>query len=214
MTWQAVTFITEGTGYVREVERLKASAVVCAVPLKVYSYPNAGAWRANLNYKSQTILTAFDEFPGQDIVFIDADAIIRSYPTLFDMLSSEGRYDIAVHFLRDVELLSGTIWLRNNDEARAIVRRWHDMGRQLPSQRHQRCLQLALQAMVAGGDRPLVYRLPIEYTCIFDHPLRRGKAAVIEHFQASRKYRRVINLRPMRRRPSGPFKFIDPRRMR
>lgn len=205
MNWQAVTFVTEGTGYVREVERLKASAEVCGVPLRVFTFANAGSWRANLNFKSRTILDAMAEYADKDIVFVDADAVIRSYPTLFDTLSEERRYDIAVHFLRDVELLSGTLWLRNGETGRDIVRRWHALGERFPQQRHQHCLHMALRAMAAGGARPLLYKLPIEYTCIFDHPLRAGKTAVIEHFQASRKYRR--RLTPPKPRPpiGGPF---------
>lgn len=192
MNWQAVTFVTAGTGYEREVLRLKASAEACAVPLEVYTYPSRGSWRANLNYKSETILRAMDEFTDKDIVFIDADAVVRSYPTLFDELSERRVSDIAVHFLRDVELLSGTLWIRNCDAGRVIVKRWHELGERFPDQRHQQCLALALRALVAGGSPPIVYRLPIEYTCIFDHPLRRGKQAVIEHFQASRKYRKRL----------------------
>lgn len=190
MGWIAITFYTEGTGYEREVERLIVSATKWAVPLRLYPVKSRGSWRANLNYKSELIMQAAAENPGVDIVFVDADAAFRSYPTIFDTLSAEGHYDIAVHYLRDSELLSGTIWVRNSEAGLHIIRKWHDLGLRLPGQRHQRCLDMTIKAMCDGGNRPLVYRLPLEYTCIFDHPLRAGKTAVIEHFQASRKYRR------------------------
>jgi len=206
MTWQAVTFYTLGTGYEREVQRLRKSAESLGIPLKSYAYASRGSWRQNLNYKSECILRAMDEHPAQDIVFVDADAVIRAYPTKFDELSERGVYDIAAHFFQwrptsVVELLSGTLWIANTDKGRAVVEAWHKAGIRHPEMRHQRCLQSVVAALDAR-----VYRLPIEYTCIFDAPSRKGRAAVIEHFQASRKYRRLINTHSMsgKSRHTGP----------
>lgn len=203
MNWQAITFATRGTGYEREVVRLKASCEACGVPLRIYFFDNLGSWRANLNFKSQSIMDAMAEFPGKNIVFIDADAVVRSYPTMFDELSERRVSDIAVHYLRGVELLSGTLWIANTEEGARVVREWHRQAEAHPELRHQVCLQRVVAAYEKRG-LVRVYRLPIEYTCIFDHPLRRGKVAVIEHFQASRRYRRRLS--PPVRRPSGsPF---------
>lgn len=209
MNWQAVTFYTSGTGYEREVQRLVASAEACAVPLIAYAYPNRGAWRANLNYKSECVLRAMGEYPGKDIVFIDADAVINAYPTLFDELSERrvGDYDLAAHYLRGVEFLSGTLWIANDERVRQLVKEWHRQGNAHAELRHQVCLQRVVAAY-EQNHRVSVYRLPIEYTCIFDHPLRRGKIAVIEHFQASRRYRRHINMSPMRSM-GGPFRLAS-----
>jgi hypothetical protein len=194
MNWQAVTFYTTGTGYEREVMRLKASCEASNVPLKIYPFPNMGSWRENLNFKSQVIIDAMADYEGLDIVFIDADAIVRSYPKLFDVLSEKRDHDIGVHFLADRELLSGTIWMANNEMGLRIATRWHALAQANPKQRHQVCLMLALRELMATEDKPRVVKFPIEYTCIFDHPLRRGKVAIIEHFQASRRYRRRIGM--------------------
>jgi hypothetical protein len=201
MNWQAITFYTTGTGYEREVMRLKASCEACGVPLHIYPFPNMGSWRENLNFKSQVVIDAMADHEGKDIVFIDADAVVRSYPTLFDKLSDSKVADVAVHILGGRELLSGTIWVANSDAGLRMVTRWHELGKANPRQRHQACLAMAIREL-----RPRLYRLPIEYTCIFDHPLRQGKAAVIEHFQASRRYRRRLEslARPATSR-GGPF---------
>ena len=196
MNWQAVTFTTQGTGYEREVLRLKASCEALSIPLRIFTYANLGSWRANLNFKSQSIIDAMAYYPDQDIVFVDADAVVRSYPTLFDELSERRSSDIAVHFLADRELLSGTIWLANTERGMEIAQRWHEVAKHSPAVRHQQCLALALKALKDEGRPAKIYRLPIEYTCIFDHPLRRGKTAVIEHFQASRRYRRLMDGHP------------------
>ena len=201
--WVAVTFYTTGTGYEKEVRDLINSAHALEVPLEVYAYPPKGSWRENLNYKSECVLRAFEDFAGADIVFVDADAEFRAYPALFDWLSDEGKHDIAAHYLRHSngweELLSGTVWFKNPN-ARSLVRKWDEMGRRNPGLRHQQCLGRAIAA-----EKPAIYRLPFEYVCIFDHPQRRGKVPVIEHFQASRRYRRRLAPRPWRRRPTGPI---------
>ena len=205
MNWTAVTFYTTGTGYEQEVEKLKASANVLDVPLCVFPRRSLGSWRANLNYKSECILRAMDEFPGQDIVFVDADAVIRSWPGMFDDLSRVRGHDLAVHYFQwratsPLELLTGTLWVANTERGRDIVAEWDRMARAHPEIRHQRCLQAVVDNM--AGVRVAV--LPLEYTCIYDAPARRGKIAVIEHFQASRKYRRQVGA-PQYVRPIGPL---------
>jgi len=205
MNWTAITFYTTGTGYELEVEKLLASAGVLGLPVVAYAYQSKGSWRANLNYKSECILRAMDEFPGQDIVFVDADAVIRSWPSIFDDLSRVRGHDLAAHYFQwratsPLELLTGTLWVANTERGRAVVTEWDRMARAHPEIRHQRCLQTVVEN--GGGVR--VAMLPLEYTCIYDAPARRGKVAVIEHFQASRKYRRQVGA-PQYVRPIGPL---------
>jgi hypothetical protein len=201
MSWLAVTFYTVGTGYEREVSRLLQSAQVHNIDLHAYAKPNLGSWRANLNHKSAVILEAMTEHPDKDIVFIDADAVVKSYPALFDNLTSD-KYDLAAHFyqrsmLYHGELLSGTLWIANTDAGRGIVERWHAFALAHPELRHQRCLHMTL-----GAAR--VYALPASYTRIFDARGMAGVHPVIEHFQASRKYRRTIKAIPVSRYRFGP----------
>jgi hypothetical protein len=195
MRWTAVTFFTTGTGYEREVGRLVGSAAAFNVPLCAYPCPSRGSWRANLNYKSAIILRAMDDFPGKDIVFIDADAVIRAYPSDFDILSETREYDLAACFfsgskLEKDELLSGTLWVANSPAGRKIVSEWHEIGRRNPLLRHQKALSVALHTKCRDAR---VWRLKREYTRIFDHPGMKGVVPVIEHFQASRRYRRNLN---------------------
>ena len=199
MSWMIVSFFTIGTGYEKEIKKLEASLLKFDLPYKFYSYPPTGTWRGNLNYKSETILKAFDEFPGEDIVFLDADAIVRQYPTLFDRFSKEHNYDIAACFFKyrpesgdPDELLSGTLWIQNGEGGRMLIERWHKIGLEFPGRRHQMCLKEAIKNLQREGREVRVYRLPFEYTCIFDYGIRRGKIPVIEHFQASRKLRRQV----------------------
>jgi len=218
--WQAVSFYTTGTGYQDEVKRLIDSAQALGVPLRVYAYPPSGTWRENLNYKSACITRAFVDYTGKDIVFVDADAVFRQWPVLFDELSAKHEYDLSACFYGYAqrsgdadELLSGTLWIQNGEMGRALVKRWHEIGLRRPDVRHQMCLKLALAEMQADGRAVRVFRHPFAYTCIFDyHAARRGQEPVIEHYQASRRLRRQVGFgqtlisrgvvpRPVPRRP-------------
>lgn len=203
--WQAVTFFTTGTGYEEEVKRLIESARALGVPLKTYAYPPTGTWRGNLNYKSACILKAFEDFPGKDIVFVDADAVFRQWPALFDELSQKHEFDLSAHFYcytprsgdRD-ELLSGTLWIQNNPIGLALVKMWHAIGLARPEIRHQMCLKLAVEELKKAGTLARVFRHPFAYTCIFDyHAARKGERPVIEHFQASRRLRKEVGYGPL-----------------
>lgn len=195
--WKVISFYTEGTGYAKEIEGLAGSLRALEIDHKFYSYPPLGSWRMNLNYKSQCILRAMKEFPRCDIVFIDADGIVRKHPELFDKLTASGAYDIAAAFHqyanqksgdRD-ELLSGTLWIKNSRSARAIVKKWHEIGLRNQHIRHQKCLKLAIDELEC---RDKLYRMPFEYTYIFDYHYKERREPVIEHFQASRRLRMAV----------------------
>jgi hypothetical protein len=216
--WQMISYYTARTPYEEEVKKLVASAAGLNVPLKIYACPPTGTWRGNLNHKSATILKAFEEFPDKDIVFVDADAIIRRWPALFDELSAKAIYDVSACFFSYTkrsgdkdELLSGTLWFRNAEVGRALVRRWHEIGLERREVRHQYCLKLAIQDLQRGGVPVRVFRHPFAYTCIFDYrEARKGVAAVIEHYQASRRLRRVVGFGPPLVLKSGPDKASPP----
>jgi hypothetical protein len=222
MSWQVVSFFTMRTGYEQEIKKLEASLLKFGFAYKFYSYRPTGTWRGNLNYKSETILKAFDEFPDRDIVFLDADAVVRQYPKLFDVFSAEKKYDIAACFFKyrpesgdPDELLSGTLWIQNGEGGRRLVERWHKLGLEFPGKRHQMCLKEAIARLDKEGRGVRVYRLPFEYTCIFDYGARRGKIPVVEHFQASRRLRRQVGY-GVRLIPGKKHKFsiITTRNMR
>jgi len=202
--WQMVSYYTARTPYEEEIKKLIKSAAEFNVPLKTYACPATGTWRGNLNHKSATILKAFEEFPDKDIVFVDADAIIRRWPALFDELSAKAVYDVSACFFSYTkrsgdkdELLSGTLWLRNAEVGRAIVQRWHEVGLERRDVRHQYCLKLAIEEVRRNGVPVRVFRHPFAYTCIFDYrEARKGVAPVIEHYQASRRLRRVVGFGP------------------
>lgn len=198
-SWQLISFYTVGTGYEREIAKLERSLEQFKIPFKFYQYKPVGSWRQNLNFKSECIRDALDEFKPKDIVFVDADAIVRKYPILFDKLSSLNTHHVAAHYhsYRETSkmggsLLSGTLWFKNDDTARMLIQKWHLIGLEHPNIRHQHCLNLAINELNKKEKKINVYRMPREYTYIFDYKGERKCDPIIEHFQASRRLRRQV----------------------
>jgi len=196
--WRVISFYTKGTGYEQEIKKLEASLKRFNIPYHFYGCKQYGNWRANLNCKSASILAAFKKYPNEDIVFLDADAIVRQYPELFDRLTHSGQHDMAAHFqiyaqsVPGGSLLSGTLWFRNCERTIGLVKLWHEIGLNNPYVRHQHCLRLAIEEWRKSGRTVNVFRMPREYTCIFDYRGNRHVEPVIEHFQASRRLKREV----------------------
>ncbi len=197
-TWMLVTY------YTPEYEDvffrcLKSSLDVLKSLYYIEKIPDLGGWKENTDYKPEFILKSLNMF-SSDIVITDVDSQLNEYPVLFDNIPKE--YDIAVHtmdwFLHygrptDVgksELLSGTLYLRNNTRVKKLVKLWIEKSKYHSWE--QQALQEAIKEM---GELIKVYDLPREYCYITSTPKRinNGKVAVpiknpiIEHYQVSRK---------------------------
>ena len=101
---------------------------------------NLGSWHKNVALKplviSEMLYTLKKENDNRNLVFIDADSTINFYPSLFDELN-EKNIEIAYHLLdwktwynyKDSnvkELLSGTLYLKNNDNIRELCQTWYE----------------------------------------------------------------------------------------
>lgn len=184
-----VSYYTKGTPYQKEAVKLENSLMKHGVPYHIAAVPNRGSWQKNTHFKAIFIKNMLKEFIGVNIVFTDADSIFYSYPKLFEDLDC----DISIHFRnweygRD-ELLSGTIYLANNEKVRQLIDDWIRINKKNPAVWDQRNLQRAVNRR--KHILSLLY-LPMEYCCIFDDEKRKFCKPVIEHFQKSREYRRAI----------------------
>jgi hypothetical protein len=149
-------------------------------------------WMQATYYKAFFVKAALANIGDYDsVVWIDADARLRSVPTLLDSLSPD-EVDIAFHRFNGKEVLSGTVWFANNAKAREVVNLWCDYNSGEIS-----CLEQKNLAHAIHDTKDVrLYELPPEYCFIFDlsarlHP---GVAPVIEHFQRSRETRRKERL--------------------
>lgn len=178
--------------YLPQILSLKASLEALRINHYFKCYAPRGGWEANTRIKAEFVAHALNKAAPLDVVYLDADAVVRKPLTLFEappadviMLFDHRR----VKRLNVLRIAAGTLLVRNTDGGRAFATRW------------------AAEAAKAGPldlDEDLIYRmmptlerttfsvLPRAYSKIFDAA---GSDAVVEHFQASRgqfKWRKAM----------------------
>lgn len=184
-----VAFYTNG--YYQEVinKYLIPSLKLFNLPYTIYQRNNTHNWVLNGKYKTEIIYDALLK-SNSDIVYLDADAEIKHYPHLFYEIPKE--YDIAVHYLdwwlfwhntgnkSKKELLGGTIFFRNNNKVKALVKKWNE-------DKSVKWKQKLLQELLDKNSQIKVYQLPFDYCKILKQ--KSIETGTIVHHQASRKLR-------------------------
>ncbi len=184
------SYFTAGTGYQKEAARFVQSLKALQITnFHVSKISSLGNWFANTHHKAKFILDMFSAYPDHAIVWIDCDAVIHSYPVLFEQIDA----DFAAHFRNWMygkdELLSGTLFFRNNARIRLILKEWIEVNRNNPHKWDQK----NLQRVISRHDHAIrIYRLPIEYCLIYDDTKSHLVKPVITHFQASRLYKKKL----------------------
>lgn len=196
-------FYTEKTPYKEVMEEFLIPSIK-KFHLKSYieALPNKGSWLLNVAQKPQSILRCMIENPSSDIVSLDADAQIMEYPSLFANIPEE--YDIACHILdwntwylnkSDVkELLSGTLFIRNNQKMKEVVSEWG-----LKATKSCEWEQKVLAEVIKERQDVKVYELPLSYCYINSLPNGQIPNIIIEnpvivHNQVSRRLKKQIRL--------------------
>lgn len=157
-------------------------------------------WEQATNYKPKFIQKCLEVYDC-DLVITDVDSTINKYPILFTALSDEYKgHDIAIHNFQwqshygrssdkgKSEMLSGTLYLKNNDKIKELVRLW--IENLMSFSWEQKALEKALKQM----PEIKIYNLPRSYCYINSCPpnINNGQVAVpikdpiISHYQYSR----------------------------
>jgi hypothetical protein len=136
-----------------------------------------------------------DKFPDKAIIWVDCDAVINRYPTLFDLLSIKN-IDFAAYYRNwkhnKNELLGGTLFFKNSELIQNILKRWNRFNLKHPNIWGQKNLQKIIKKY---SHLLNIAKLPIAYCAIFDDLKITKIEPVITHYQASRKYRKKIRMR-------------------
>ena len=185
MNYVVVTGYTRNTEYAAAAKNLVESCEKHGIKVLSYAYESLGEWTKNTMVKSQIIFAAM-MLQDKDVVWIDADAEIKSYPLLFDRLADE--CDIAFRMHRGVELLSGTLYIKNNEIMLQLVRDWSNVK---DVNWDQRILQELVENQYKN--KIVIRPLPEEYVKINPKNSSFDKLdCVIGHKQMSRQQRAKI----------------------
>jgi hypothetical protein len=191
--YRVVSFYTPD--YAEYVAKLSESVARFGYLCHYKEYPKRRSWRRNTHIKPEFILDCLNEF-DEDILWIDADAVIERPLYLFDAgMDADFSFFTPPQEWIDLGLMSdltagnrfwtGTMYFTNNANSKTFVKAWLDKIRKHPG---------------AAGDQTLISRvfsednldfkfteLPFEYVRIFDYPVYSSEGVIVHH-QASRKF--------------------------
>lgn len=160
------------------------------LPHVMSAVPSRGSWLKNCAFKAQYCRWALDLLTDYNaIVYVDADARFRQYPTLFHYMDN---YLISAYYRYNRELLSGTLYFKRHWFTQSLLNSWCYACNDEPNVWDQVTLSgvIAGSLHVVGEDK--MYILPAEYCNIFDAE-DQDCDPVIEHLQASRTLKNIVN---------------------
>ena len=194
-----ISHYTKGTGYEEEIRNLRTDLFNLNIASVFHVIDHLGSWRANSNYCAKSVQRALNYDNGnKDVLRVDADARFRQRPTIFEQDDFDADIAAVVHDFpwRKNELLGGTLFFRNNKIVKKLVDDWVELACE-SDRKNERNGDL-LQELIAGRSllksHPMLkfVALPPTYCQIFDLMVNCGDP-VIEHFQASRRFKRQVN---------------------
>ena len=175
-------------------------------PYKSYERKNLGSWVHNCTMKAEVILQALGEGNG-GVVWTDADARFKSFPTLFRELEN---YDFGCYWIPDVwnqarnvqlrpwgldrgneALAGGTLFFNNTQIAKDLITDWKTESEANPTRWEQQSLQKIWDKYDRKGLK--TFNFPQSYCKVFDCKwFEPEQPVVIEHTQASRRLKGTI----------------------
>lgn len=188
-----IAYFTKDTSYQNLAQTLENSLKTLNLDYYIEGIEDQGSWEKNTHYKAYFIKKCLEQYE-QDLLYVDVDAIFRSYPILInELIGSE--YEIGYRTeefrWRKDEALSGTVYLKNCERIKNMVKNWISINESKPAERMkpETWEQKNLQTSVRSNNI-VYYNFPPEYTFITDthRQMFPGVIPIIEHFQESRNY--------------------------
>lgn len=192
-----VTYYTEGDYEKVANDLLLPTLKRWSLPYDAQKVPNKTNWYANTAYKATFMLEMLKKHQ-KSVVFLDCDATIEQFPTLFYEIPVE--YDMAVHYLDwwkfwhnqegrgRFDLLSGTMMFSYNEKMIDLAEKYIERCRMVQNPFEQKLLE----QLVLENPQIKVYKLPASYTAIVKEdgtiPDYIGKPVIL-HRNVSRELR-------------------------
>ncbi|MCF7851835.1 MAG: hypothetical protein K9M07_01180 [Simkaniaceae bacterium] len=189
-----VSYYTKDTLYEREIQNLARSCQKIGLTIDITAFENQGNWNKNCHFKPFLILEKLKKYQCP-IIWLDADSYVHQYPVLFD----ESPSDFLVRIRDDVDfrhrdkVLSGTVFVKYSPLGINLVETWCEESLKFnETQSDQECLRNAIEKLHLDTE---TISLPNNYCRIdiLDFNQIDSKDIVIEQFQASRLFMKIIN---------------------
>ncbi len=202
-TIKFVTGYTKDTLYEKEVENLTESLRYFSLDYEVYPYKSQNDWIKNCAVKAEIVLDALEKYKKK-IVWLDADCVVRERPTKFWKIPEEanlaaprhdwsvfGKKSPVIHYDNGSgwHLVGGTLAFPYSEKTIQLVKEWIALNKAQDKYVDQANLQQIIET-----NRFSFYPLPLSYFKVngFRALDDRGVKNVIEHYQASHRYKREL----------------------
>ena len=186
---------TVNTKYEQEIKRLEKSLIKFGLEYYFEGIENTGDWRKNVHEKVKFVRRCLDKF-DRDIIQMDSDCEIVSYPHLFDKL--EG-YDIGIYSMpNEVYYVNNerkvmekmrnvsVCYFRNVKKVRDFVDKWIEKDATLEDPIDD----ISFSRVIEKHRSLKVFDLPHSYCHIFDRKI--DEEPVIDLYQASRRLKNDV----------------------
>ena len=149
---------------------------------------DAGYWEANTRIKPHFILECLQQFPEKDVLYLDADALVKKPLDYFNHITA----DVAFYKTKGMsgmshDYLASTMFFKNTPNTIELVQQW--IAEQVNSKRTQVDQDSLDMAMEKLGDTLAVEPLNPGYIKIFDKDYNGD--VYIEQYQASRRHTKL-----------------------
>ena len=149
---------------------------------------DAGYWEANTRIKPHFILECLKKFPNKNVLYLDADAIVKKPLDYFNRITA----DVAFYKTKGIpgmshDYLASTMFFSNTDNTIALVEQW--IAEQVDGKQTQVDQDSLDAAMDKLGNTLTVEALNPGYIKIFDKDY--DGEVYIEQYQASRGHTKL-----------------------
>jgi Nucleotide-diphospho-sugar transferase len=176
--------------YLPQLLSLKASLEAHGVNHYFKRYDRAQSWEATTRIKAAFVRHCLDKFPGRDVLYVDADAVMREKPVFIDTVTTD--LSLLFHPVKGrrhpmMRISLGTFFIRNTPGGRKFAELWASQESKAGARTCDDDMIIAVFNKLTGVTMTV---LPETYYKVFDQP---GEAPVFEHFQASRGEVKIRN---------------------
>lgn len=189
-----VSFYTENTPYQLEAMSLIASCNAFGIDAEIEGVPSEGSWERNCAIKPFFIRKKLIE-KKRPIFWVDADAIFKKKPDFAHLKDSDLAFREMKRFSHDrrFKYFSGSLFLNYTPQGIAFADKWCEHCQEKIDKKLdlQFLDQISLVDLIERGEKVKVHSLPIAYAKVFDIDAQEiePQEVVIEHYQASRRFR-------------------------
>ncbi|MFX0140288.1 MAG: hypothetical protein ACFFDN_41995 [Candidatus Hodarchaeota archaeon] len=186
-----ISHYTVNTPYEQEKDHLVESLKKFELIYEIQGINSLGTWRENSNFCAKQVLEMLQKYK-KPVLRVDCDAIFQRFPEDLENLDC----DIAGVIWKNSklrpggELLGGTLFFNYTQKGIEIVKEWILRCKMNPRARNSDLLQMILRNR---KNEVKFKELPLNYCTIFDSMQREVRKPIILHYQASRRFKKVIN---------------------